>query len=126
MNRVVTTHRDLDGKVAIVTGASNGIGRAAAAQLAARGAKVLAVARDMGRLKSLESETGAIPCAISIETAEACAAAVSRARQLGTPAILVNSAGRGGYLDRPIFEQTSEDWRLTLAVNLDASFELSR
>ena len=121
-----TTARDLDGKVAIVTGASNGIGRAVAAQLASRGARVLAVARDKDRLRSLESETGAIACAISIETAEACAEVISQARKLGSPTILINSAGRGGYLDRAIFEQTSEDWRQTLAVNLDASFELSR
>ncbi|MBL8908116.1 MAG: SDR family oxidoreductase [Rhizobiales bacterium] len=126
MSQAAAIDRDLDGKVAIVTGASNGIGRAAAAQLAARGARVLAVARDQSRLQSLERETGAIPCAISIETAEACVEVVSRARQFGSPTILINSAGRGGYLDRPIFEQTSEDWRQTLAVNLDACFELSR
>jgi len=126
MNPTPAINRDLEGKIAIVTGASNGIGRAVATQLASRGARVLAVARDAVRLKSLESETGSIPYAISIETAEACAEVVSRARQLGSPAILVNSAGRGGYLDRPIFEQTSDDWQLTLAVNLDASFELSR
>jgi len=126
MNPLPATERDLGGKVAIVTGASNGIGRAVAAQLTARRAKVLAVARDPGRLRNLESETGAIPFAVSIETAEACTDVVNRARQLGDPTILVNSAGRGGYLDRPIFEQTSEDWRQTLAVNLDASFELSR
>jgi len=126
MSAAAAINRDLDGKIAIVTGASNGIGRAVAAQMAARGAKVLAVARDKDRLQSLEIETGAIPCAISIETAEACAEVVSHARRIGSPTILVNSAGRGGYLDRPIFEQTSEDWRQTLAVNLDASFELSR
>jgi NAD(P)-dependent dehydrogenase (short-subunit alcohol dehydrogenase family) len=126
MNSSPAILRDLEGQVAIVTGASNGIGRAVAAQLASRGARVLAVARDKDRLQKLEYETGAIAYAISIKTAEACADVVKRARQLGTPTILVNSAGRGGYLDRPIFEQTSEDWRQTLAVNLDASFELSR
>jgi NAD(P)-dependent dehydrogenase (short-subunit alcohol dehydrogenase family) len=118
--------RELDGKVAIVTGASNGIGRACAAQLAARGAQVLAVARDVERLKSLEREAGAIPCAISIETPQACADVVGRARKLGDVAILINSAGRGGYLDKPIFDQTTDDWQRTLAVNLDAPFELSR
>ena len=106
--------RDLDGKVAIVTGASNGIGRAVAVALAARGATVLAVARDAARLASTRSAKRAPLRARSrSRRAEACAEVVKRARQLGEVAILINSAGRGGYLDRPIFEQTSEDWRRT-------------
>jgi len=126
MNAPHAIARDLEGKVAIVTGASNGIGRAVTVQLAARGARVLAVARDEERLQSLQRGTGATPFAISIETPQACAEVIKRAHQLGKVTILINSAGRGGYLDKPIFEQTSEDWRQTLAVNLDAPFELSR
>jgi hypothetical protein len=126
MNAQAAGPRDLDGKVAIVTGASSGIGRACAVALAQRGATVLAVARDAVRLDTLQRETGAIACAISIDTPEACEDVVKRARQLGEASILINNAGLGGYLDRTIFDQTSADWRRTMAVNLDAPFELSR
>jgi len=116
----------LDGRVAVVTGASSGIGWATAALLAERGARVLAVARDAARLAALERETGAAGLAISLESAPACAQAIEVARRLGPVAILVNCAGRGGHLDRPIWEQSPEDWRATMAINLDAPFELTR
>ncbi len=115
------------GRVAIVTGASSGIGRATAMKLAAAGARVLAVARSAEQLAALAAESPAItPLAMSIETPAGCLAVVAAARQLGPPLILVNSAGLGGYLDRPIFEQSQRSWRATMAVNLDAPFELSR
>ncbi len=116
----------LAGRIAIVTGASSGIGRAVAVLLAARGAKVLAVGRDRQRLAELAAESGVAPLAVGIETREACAEVVAAARRLGPVAILVNAAGRGGSLDRPIWEQSSEDWRATMAVNLDAPFELTK
>lgn len=116
----------LGGRVAVVTGASSGIGRATAALLAERGARVLATARDGDRLAVLERETGVTGFAVSLETAAGCAQAIGAARRLGPIAILVNCAGRAGYLDRPIWEQTAEDWRATMAVNLDAPFELTR
>ncbi len=115
------------GRVAVVTGASSGIGRATAVKLAAAGARVLAVARSAERLAALAAEFPAItPLAMSIETAAGCEAVVAAARLLGPPLILVNSAGLGGYLDHSIFEQRSEGWRTMMAVNLDAPFELSR
>jgi NAD(P)-dependent dehydrogenase (short-subunit alcohol dehydrogenase family) len=116
----------LAGRVALVTGASNGIGWATAALLAERGARVLATARDADRLAVLERETGVTGFAVSLETAAGCVQAIDAARRLGPIAVLVNCAGRAGYLDRPIWEQTSEDWRATMAVNLDAPFELTR
>jgi NAD(P)-dependent dehydrogenase (short-subunit alcohol dehydrogenase family) len=116
----------LDGRVAVVTGASSGIGRATAMLLAERGARVLAVARNGDKLAALSRETGVASCAISIETAAACARTMEEARRLGPVAILVNCAGRAGYLDRPIWDQSTEDWRATMAVNLDAPFELTR
>ena len=116
----------LAGRVALVTGASSGIGRATAVLLASRGAKVLAVGREQARLAKLAAESGAATFVAAIETREACAAVAAAARELGPIGILVNCAGRGGYLDRPIWEQSSEDWRATMAVNLDAPFELTK
>ncbi len=126
MPTLAVTSNLLAGKVAIVTGASSGIGRATAALLAARGAKVLAVGRDKARLAQVAAESNVTACVAAIETADACASVVAAARKLGPIAILVNCAGRGGYLDRPIWEQSSEDWRATMAVNLDAPFELTK
>ena len=118
---------DLSGRVALVTGASSGIGRATAKLLAERGARVMAVARDAKRLAALASETGVEVHAVSLDTAEGCGRAVEETRRrLGPIAILVNNAGRAGYMDRPIWEETGENWRQTMAVNLDAPFELTR
>jgi len=118
---------DLSGRVALVTGASSGIGRATAKLLAARGARVMAVARDVKRLADLARETGVETHAVSLETAEGCGQAIEETRQrLGPIAILVNNAGRAGYMDRPIWDDSSENWRQTMAVNLDAPFELTR
>jgi NAD(P)-dependent dehydrogenase (short-subunit alcohol dehydrogenase family) len=116
----------LEGKVAIVTGASSGIGEATARLLAERGASVLGIARDEERLRKLNMETGVETMASSLADAGASEAAVARARRLGRPTILVHCAGRGGSFDRPIFEQTWEDWRATMAINLDAAFALAR
>src|SRR5262249_43122486 len=99
---------------------------ATALLLAARGARVVAVARNADKLAALELEYGMCSLPLSIDTPEACANVVESARKLGPVSVLINSAGLGGYLDKPIFEQTTEAWRQTLAVNLNAPFELSR
>jgi NAD(P)-dependent dehydrogenase (short-subunit alcohol dehydrogenase family) len=118
---------DFGGRVALVTGASSGIGRATAALLAARGARVMAVARSEARLAELAKETGVDVLALGLETPEACAQAIAETRRrLGPVAILVNNAGRGGFLDLPIWEEERENWRATLALNLDTPFELTR
>jgi NAD(P)-dependent dehydrogenase (short-subunit alcohol dehydrogenase family) len=120
--------RDLQGRVAIVTGGSSGIGRATAVALARRGASVMAVGRNRDRLASVAREAERItPLAESVATPEGCARIVEETRRsVGPISILVNGAGLGGYLDRPIWEQRTEIWRETMAVNLDAPFELTR
>jgi NAD(P)-dependent dehydrogenase (short-subunit alcohol dehydrogenase family) len=116
----------LDGRVTIVTGASSGIGRATAVVLAERGARLLAVGRDRDRLADVARETGATPLAMSIATRAGCEAVIDAARRLGPIAILVNNAGHPGHADQSILQQSSEGWRESMAVNLDAPFELTR
>lgn len=113
-------------RVALVTGASSGIGWATAALLAARGDRVMAVGRDQDRLRLLAQETGVATVAASLDV-EGCERVLAHtADVLGTVAILVNSAGRGADADRPIWDQSLEDWRSTMEINLDAPFLLSR
>ncbi len=118
--------QDLAGHVAIVTGASRGMGRAAAIALAERGAKVLATARDGELLEGLAGEADVTPLALSLGEPGGCAKIAEAATALGQATILVHAAGRGGYLDKPIFDQGFAEWRETMAVNLDSAFELSQ
>jgi NAD(P)-dependent dehydrogenase (short-subunit alcohol dehydrogenase family) len=114
-------------RVALVTGASRGIGRASALALARAGHRVLVVARSADRLEQLAREPGIEALPGGLETADGCAEIVERAHALAGPVtILVNNAGRGGWHDRPVWEQDRDGWRASMAVNLDAPFELTR
>jgi 3-oxoacyl-[acyl-carrier protein] reductase len=82
----------LRGRVALVTGAGRGIGRAAALALAERGARVMAVARTESEL----AELGLDYIAESVATQESCVRIVEETRsRLGPIEILVNNAGVG-------------------------------
>jgi NAD(P)-dependent dehydrogenase (short-subunit alcohol dehydrogenase family) len=93
----------LDGKTAIVTGASRGIGRAIAERLAADGAQVVLTARDEALLDQAVKETGGASIAIDLREKESAAKVVDFAiAKFGKVDILVNNAGatrRGEFED---------------------------
>jgi NAD(P)-dependent dehydrogenase (short-subunit alcohol dehydrogenase family) len=117
----------MEGRVAIVTGAGRGIGRATALALASRGARVLGVSRTEDELASLADEAPIEVLVESVATEEGCERVVAEARsRLGPVAILVLNAGIGSGHEREIWTQETGVWRETMAVNLDGPFFLTR
>ena len=117
---------DLTGRVALVTGASSGLGTQFARALADNGAAVALVARRADRLAALRDEIvakggRAVAIEADVNDRAAMLKAFDAAEQaLGTVTILVNNAGvaHGGRA----VEMTPEDWRRVLTTNLDAVF----
>jgi NAD(P)-dependent dehydrogenase (short-subunit alcohol dehydrogenase family) len=117
----------MEGRVAIVTGAGRGIGRATALALASRGARVLGVSRTEAELASLAEEAPVEVIAESVATEEGCERIVAEARRrLGPVEILVLNAGIGSGHEREIWAQETNVWRESMAVNLDGPFFLCR
>lgn len=120
----------LDGRVALVTGASSGIGRHMAGVLARAGAKIVCAARREEALATLVAEIGrgggeaaAIGCDLGAEGA-AETLGQSAPKPFGVPDILVNAAGIN--LREPPDEVTAESWDRTLRLNLAVPFFLAR
>jgi NADP-dependent 3-hydroxy acid dehydrogenase YdfG len=107
----------LDGTVALVTGASSGIGEATARALAAQGAKVALVARRKDRLDALAAEIGgrAIEGDVT-DRAQAIAAVETSVSELGRLDTVINNAGV--MLLGPIVDAPVEEWDRMIDVNL--------
>ena len=106
--------------VAVVTGASSGIGEATARRLAAEGFEVVAAARRLDRLEKLAAETGVRAVRLDV-TDEASVAAF--AEQVPECAVLVNNAGGARGL-APVTETAIEDWRWMYEVNVLGSVRM--
>ena len=118
---------NMNGKVALVTGASSGIGRATAEAFAARGAKVIAAARRADELATLVTEIEARGGkAISVPTDVSVAADVERLvvqtiETFGRLDFAVNNAGFEGTVE-PITDCAEEVWDRVLGTNLKGTF----
>jgi short-subunit dehydrogenase len=113
-----------DPPLAVVTGASSGIGAEFARALAARGYRVLAVARRADRLAALAAETGGrvIPAVHDLTAAGATTAVADCAEELGGADLLVCNAGRG--LHGRFFETDVADTLDMLQLNVTANVKL--
>ncbi len=125
------THCDHGGRVALVTGAANGIGRGIARAFAQAGAKVVLVDRNEDRVweaaSAIADETGGetLPIAVDVRDAAAIDAAVSHAiDRFGQIDVLVNNAGI--YPNTPVVEMDEAEWDDVFDVNVKGTFLVSR
>jgi NAD(P)-dependent dehydrogenase (short-subunit alcohol dehydrogenase family) len=113
---------DLTGKVALVTGASSGLGVHFARTLAAAGASVAIAARRADRLASLQAELqaaggNAVAVALDVQSSDSITAAFAAAEKaLGRIDIVVNNAGIS--IVKPALEMPVEDWDAVVNTNL--------
>jgi Tropinone reductase 1 len=117
----------LDGRKALITGGSKGIGRAAAAEFVALGAEVILVARDRQEIDIALDRLGptAHGVAADVATREGRQAAVARAEALwGSLDVLVNNAGTN--IRKKIHEYAPGDYDKLVRTNLESVFEMCR
>ncbi len=121
---------DLRGRVALVTGASQGIGRACALVLAEAGADVALGSRNVEKLQTVAREIEgfgkkALVLSLDVSNPESVKAAVAGALQsLGKIDILVNNAGI--TKDNLVMRMKPEDWEVVIRTNLDGAFHCIR
>ncbi len=118
---------DLQDRVAVVTGASRGLGRSFAEALVGAGARVFGLARSAGDLAAVREALGEpfVPVVADVTDRAAVEAAFARVeREGGRCDVLVNNAGLGRFA--PVDEQTDADWDLQVDTNLTALFACTR
>lgn len=121
---------DVRGKVALVTGASAGLGEHFARTLAASGARVVIAARRLERLEALARDIAAQggdahAVALDVSSAASVDSAFEQAARLaGVPDIVVNNAGIAQA--KPSLELTEQDWREVMSTNLDGAWRVAQ
>jgi NAD(P)-dependent dehydrogenase (short-subunit alcohol dehydrogenase family) len=121
---------DLTGAVALVTGASSGLGRHFALTLARRGAKVALCARNTDRLGALADEIAgfdgrAVPIRLDVTDSASVREGVARAAtELGAITVLVNNSGVA--VTKPALELTEADWDRVLDTNLRGAWLMAQ
>jgi NAD(P)-dependent dehydrogenase (short-subunit alcohol dehydrogenase family) len=124
------TKKELDGRVAVVTGASRGLGRAMAVELGAAGAKLALVGRDRAKLDETAAEAAKAGAEAAVFLADVTDEAQVRALEQGVRErfghvdILVNNAGMN--IRKPLVEYTLDEWNTVLDSNLTSVFLVSR
>jgi NAD(P)-dependent dehydrogenase (short-subunit alcohol dehydrogenase family) len=125
-SEIVTRMFGLEGRVAIVTGASSGLGATVAETLAGLGAEVAVVARRKDRLEELAERIGGFAVAADLTDLDAIGQVVPAvAEKLGPPEILVNAAG-SMFTEERAESEPLDAMRRTLDLNLLAPFRLAQ
>ncbi len=130
VNRGVDPGKPLAGGVALVTGASRGIGRAIALRLAKLGSAVSVCGRNEELLMRTAEELRGLGASAHAQTAdvtragEVASLVEATEKTLGPITILVNNAGMGGF--GPVHEKSEKEWDLVLNTNLKSVFLVSR
>ena len=121
--------RRFEGKVAIVTGAAAGIGKACMARLAGEGATVIGTDIDTARLDAAAAaiEGVAVPMLCGVADEAAIAGLVAGViERFGAIHVLVNNAGIGNRQRARLHEQSPEDWDRVMAVNVRGVYLMQR
>lgn len=119
-------HNELDGKVAVVTGAGRGFGRTISELLAARGVSVLVADIDDAQVQEVADQIVASggrakACRVDVRDRESVHQMVEASRELGVLELAVNNAGIAGPA-RPIAEYPVDDWTRIIETNLTGVF----
>ena len=115
-----TSIRTHEGRVALVTGAGQGIGQAIALALAERGARVIATDLNLPQETASKIRPTATALQLDVAQEEDWRSASVKSRDVGDVDIVVNNAGY--FPNRPIEELNLATWRKTMATNLDSHF----